>query len=64
MRDKFELSQDLQDLMTRQQELLGCYRELIERIADPKLQQDLTLLLRTKSGHLELTERLMEIVES
>jgi len=64
MRDKFELSEDLQDLMARQQELVGCYRQLIEQISDPKLQQDLTLMLRSKSEHLELTERLMEIVES
>jgi hypothetical protein len=64
MRDKRELSDDLQDLMRRQQELLKGYRELLDRTGDPKLQKTITQLCRSRSRHLELTERLMEIVES
>ena len=64
MRDKRELSDDLQDLMRRQQELLNGYRELLTRTGDPKTQQAITQLCRSRSRHLELTERLMEIVES
>ena len=64
MRDDRELSADIRDLMSRQRELLACYESLLGKVWAPKLQKDLTQLCRTKSRHLQLTERLMEIIES
>ncbi len=57
LRDRF------QDLLALEQQALKAYEELAARTSDPEVLQKVEHLRRDKQRHIELTERLLEIVE-
>ncbi len=57
LRDRF------QDLLDLEQQALEAYEELASQNSDPKILQKVEHLRRDKQRHIELTERLLEIVE-
>ncbi|MBN1943388.1 MAG: hypothetical protein JW849_08865 [Phycisphaerae bacterium] len=62
MLDQLLLREQFKTLQETQREALGQY-ESAARDADPAARADLDQLCREKRRHLELTERLLEIVE-
>lgn len=62
MLDQFVLRQQFKTLRETQQEALGKYESAAQN-ADPSARADLDQLCREKRRHLELTARLLEIVE-
>ncbi|MBN1555963.1 MAG: hypothetical protein JXA11_14560 [Phycisphaerae bacterium] len=62
MLDQCVLREQFRRLQETQQEALGQY-ETAARQADPAVKADLDQLCREKRRHLELTERLLEIIE-
>jgi len=63
MLDQFLLREQFKTLQITQQEALGRYESAAARQADPTAKADLDQLCRDKRRHLELTERLLEIIE-
>jgi len=57
------LRERFQELLDREQQALKAYEELAARTTDPGILQKIENLLRDKQRHVELTERLLEIVE-
>jgi len=57
LRDQFEM------LLDQEQRALGAYTDLMARIDDLTVREQVEQLLREKQRHVELTERLLEIVE-
>ncbi len=57
LRDRF------QDLLALEQQALKAYEELAARTTDPEILQKVAHLRRDKQRHVELAERLLEIVE-
>ena len=56
LRDRFE------DLLEQQRQVEGLYSSLAERVDDPAVRDHIDQLCREKRRHIELTERLLEIV--
>jgi rubrerythrin len=57
LRDRF------QALLAQELQALRAYEQLAAQISDPEIHGRVEHLLRDKQRHVELTERLLEIVE-
>jgi rubrerythrin len=57
LRDRFQV------LLAQEQQALLAYEQLAAQISDPGIRDKVEHLLRDKQRHVELTERLLEIVE-
>ncbi len=57
------LRERFQDLLALEQQAIKAYAELAARTTDPEIIQKIEHLLQDKQRHVELTERLLEIVE-
>lgn len=57
LRDRFEV------LLGQQQQALQAYASLAANVVDPSLRDQVEQLQRDKQRHVELTERLLEIVD-
>ena len=57
LRDQFET------LLTQEQQALSAYTDLVDRVQDAAVREQVEQLLREKQRHVELTERLLEIVD-
>ncbi len=64
MRDQQRLSGDVRELLDKQRKLLDRYQRLLKDVKDQRLQKGVGQLCRNKTRHLQLTERLMEIIEA
>jgi predicted CopG family antitoxin len=62
MRDQQQLSDDLRRLLDKQQRLLDRYQKLLREVKDQRVIKGVDQLRRNKTRHLQLTERLMEII--
>ena len=56
------LREQFESLLSQEQQALSAYAALIEEIEDPALRDQVQQLHRDKQRHVELTERLLEIV--
>ena len=56
------LSEQFRALLEKEQEVARCYAELVARVEDPRLRQQVARLCRDKNRHVRLAERLLEIV--
>jgi len=56
------LREQFESLLSQEQQALAAYAALIEEIEDPALRDQVQQLHRDKQRHVELTERLLEIV--
>jgi hypothetical protein len=56
------LAEQFEELLDREQEAVRLYAEWVSDAADPLLREEVEQLLREKKRHIELTERLLEIV--
>jgi rubrerythrin len=57
------LREQFLELLKREREAAEVYADLVARITDPALRQQVDQLRRDKQRHIRLTERLLEIVE-
>jgi rubrerythrin len=57
LRDRFQV------LLAQEQQALRVYEQLAAQASDPEIRDMVEHLLRDKRRHVELTERLLEIVE-
>jgi len=57
LRERFE------ELLEMQRRAMAGYAELTAKSSDPAVREDLDHLRREKLRHVQLTERLLEIVE-
>jgi len=57
------LRERFQGLLAQEQQALKAYVELAAQTSDPEIIQKIEHLRRDKQRHVELTERLLEIVE-
>jgi len=57
------LRERFQDLLASEHQAIKAYVELAARTTDPDILKKVEHLLRDKQRHVELTERLLEIVE-
>jgi len=57
------LREQFQALLDQERKALRAYDELMGQVDDPVIQAQLEQLRREKLRHVELTERLVEIVE-
>ena len=57
LRDQF------QALLTREKQVLDAYADLAARSEDPALKEQLLALQRDKQRHIQLAQRLLEIVD-
>jgi len=56
------LREQFQMLLTQQQQALVACAELLRNVQDPAVREQVEQLHREKQRHIELTERLLEIV--
>jgi rubrerythrin len=56
LRERFQM------LLSQEQQALDAYADLVSRVTDPALREQVEQLHRDKQRHIELTERLLEIV--
>jgi len=56
------LREQFESLLSQEQQALAAYAALIEEIEDPALRDQVQQLHRDKQRHVELAERLLEIV--
>ena len=52
----------IQEIMDRTENAERTYADLAQQVTDPHMQAQVQLLIRDKQRHLQLTERLLEIV--
>ena len=57
------LRERFQALLSQEQQALAAYADLASRVQDPGLRDQVEQLHREKQRHIELTERLLEIVD-
>jgi len=57
------LAEAFQTLLEHERQAEKTYRELAGRAKDPSAREQIELILREKRRHVELVERLLEIVE-
>jgi hypothetical protein len=62
MLEQMMLREKFQDLLDRQQQALGCYESALGQ-CDEEARAHLDQLCRDKKRHIELTRRMLEIVE-
>ncbi len=63
MLEQERLREQFQALLDQEQQALAVYTELADKVQDPRLRDQVEELRRDKQRHVELTERLLEIVE-
>lgn len=56
------LREQFQTLLAQEQEALAAYADLAAKVNDRAIREQLEQLSRDKQRHVELTERLLEIV--
>ena len=56
------LAEQFEELLDREQEAVRLYAAWVSEAADPTMREEVEQLLREKQRHIELTERLLEIV--
>ena len=56
------LREQFQTLLTQQQQALMACGELLRSVQDPAVREQVQQLHREKQRHIELTERLLEII--
>jgi len=57
------LREQFEELLSQERQAARGYAELAAKIDDPAVRQQLQQVQREKQRHIELTERLLEIVE-
>jgi len=57
------LAESFRDLLEQERQAERTYAELVARADDPEVRRQLELILREKQRHVQLVERLLEIVE-
>jgi rubrerythrin len=57
------LRQRFESLLKTEQEVQRAYEELSRLVQDPLQQAQIQQLIREKQRHIELTQRLLELVE-
>ena len=57
------LAESFRDLLEQERQAERTYAELVARADDPEVRRQLKLILREKQRHVQLVERLLEIVE-
>jgi len=62
MLEQATLREQFQTLLSQEQQALEAYAELAAKVTDPAVRQQVEQLHRDKQRHVELTERLLEIV--
>ena len=62
MLEQATLREQFQTLLSQEQQALEAYAELVAKVTDPAVRQQVEQLHRDKQRHVELTERLLEIV--
>jgi len=60
--EQAQLREQFESLLTQQKQALAAYAELAAKLDDPAMRGHLAQLQRDKQRHIELTERLLEIV--
>ncbi len=63
MLEQERLREQFQALLDQEQQALAVYTELADKVQDPRLRDQVEELRRDKQRHVELTERLLEIVD-
>jgi hypothetical protein len=63
MLDQTFLREQIEQLLNDQENALGHYQNVTSRTTDESTRAELELMLRDKKRHIELTQRLLEIVE-
>jgi rubrerythrin len=63
MLEQHRLREQFQVLLDQEQRALAAYAELASKVHDPSLRDKVEELRRDKARHVELAERLLEIVE-
>jgi rubrerythrin len=63
MLEQERLREQFQALLDQEQQALAVYTELADKVRDPRLRDQVEELRRDKQRHVELTERLLEIVD-
>jgi len=61
--EQAQLRERFQTLLAQEQQALLTYEALLAHAIDPELRMQVELLCRDKLRHVELTERLLEIVD-
>jgi rubrerythrin len=62
MLDQALLREQFQTLLSQEQQALQAYADLVAKVDDPAVREQVEQLHRDKQRHVELTERLLEIV--
>lgn len=62
MLEQATLREQFQTLLSQEQQALEAYAQLVAKVTDPAVRQQVEQLHRDKQRHVELTERLLEIV--
>jgi len=62
MLEQATLREQFQTLLSQEQQALEAYADLVAKVTDPAVRQQVEQLHRDKQRHVELTERLLEIV--
>jgi rubrerythrin len=63
MLEQAELTAQFEQLLAQQRQAAGAYAALADQVTDPTVKDQVRQLCRDKQRHVELTERLLEIVE-
>ena len=63
MVEEFLLAERFEALLTQEREAVEIYADLAARADDAAIRSQFEQLCREKSRHVELTERLLEIVD-
>lgn len=62
MLEQAVLREQFQMLLSQEQQALQAYADLVAKVDDPAVREQVEQLRREKQRHVELTERLLEIV--
>ncbi|MCE5326417.1 MAG: ferritin-like domain-containing protein [Planctomycetaceae bacterium] len=57
-----QLAEQFQDLLTQEQQVEGSYAAMAARASDPEIRTQLESIRTDKQRHIELIQRLLEIV--
>ncbi len=57
-----QLAEQFQDLLTQEQQAEGTYAAMAEQTADPQIKIQLESIRSDKQRHIDLIQRLLEIV--
>ena len=57
------LREQFEELLEAERQAVATYRDMLGKLEDAEARQKVEQLLRDKQRHVELTERLLEIME-